>query len=417
MAQGNSLIYGLSSAIVNDFRRVFSHYPDIHQVLIFGSRGKGNYKDGSDIDLAVIAPAMSDSTFTQLWNEIDALPLIFKVDLLHWDKLSNSRLQRSAQWSGKQLFPTIVPISAQDLFDRMIDNAFSFLEKGLKEFDQEINFSVLHFYGGVELIIKACLLSQDWKAVIQKPDSANWKEFCSGKQKTVGLEDAAEKLKMLYQRPIPQSAIAAFSKLRIHRNQLVHFFHPTLNRPAVKQRIGKELLIAWYHLQSLIRSSDWIELFSATDMRMRKVETILHGLKAYFQTVFDIHVKSLPGAGAFSVCPACGYRALDTDTGNAHLENQCHVCEYSEASHRAIKAGEEPLITGHCLCCDDENCVESNGYGARCTKCDEVFDYLITCECCGESFAGHDFDDESGAYRPGCPFCDGKLGWSMGKGS
>ncbi len=77
MAQGNPLIYGLSPTIIEDLRQVFAHYPDIHQVLIFGARAKGNYKDGSDIDLAVIAPGMSDSTFTQLWNEIDALPLVF----------------------------------------------------------------------------------------------------------------------------------------------------------------------------------------------------------------------------------------------------------------------------------------------------------------------------------------------------
>ena len=109
MVQGNPLIYGLSPAIIEDLRQVFAHYPDIHQVLIFGSRAKGNYKDGSDIDLDVIAPGMSDSTFTQLWNEIDALPLVFKVDLLHWDRLSNVKLKQNAQCSGKQLFPEIVP--------------------------------------------------------------------------------------------------------------------------------------------------------------------------------------------------------------------------------------------------------------------------------------------------------------------
>ncbi len=107
MAQGNSLIYGLSPAIIEDLRQVFSHYPEVHQVLIFGSRAKGNFKDGSDIDLAVIAPSMNDSTFTRLWHEIDALPLVFKVDLLHWDRLSNTKLKQNAQCSGRQLFPII----------------------------------------------------------------------------------------------------------------------------------------------------------------------------------------------------------------------------------------------------------------------------------------------------------------------
>jgi predicted nucleotidyltransferase len=54
-------------------------------VLIFGSRAKGGFRDGSDIDLAVFAPSMVDSRFTQLWQAIDDLPLVFNVDLLNWD--------------------------------------------------------------------------------------------------------------------------------------------------------------------------------------------------------------------------------------------------------------------------------------------------------------------------------------------
>jgi hypothetical protein len=33
----------------------------------------------------------------------------------------------------------------------MVDNSFTYLEKALDEFDSEINFSLLHYYGGVEL--------------------------------------------------------------------------------------------------------------------------------------------------------------------------------------------------------------------------------------------------------------------------
>jgi uncharacterized protein len=62
-------------------------------VLIFGSRAKGGARPGSDIDLAVIAPEMTDAEFARLWNAIDDLPLVFKVDLLHWDRLANPRLK------------------------------------------------------------------------------------------------------------------------------------------------------------------------------------------------------------------------------------------------------------------------------------------------------------------------------------
>lgn len=103
MADEYSMTFGLASAIVTDFNRIFRHFSEIERVLIFGSRAKNTYKDSSDIDLAVIAPTMADDTFAQLWNAIDDLPLVFKVDLLHWDKLTDERLKTKILREG-QLF-------------------------------------------------------------------------------------------------------------------------------------------------------------------------------------------------------------------------------------------------------------------------------------------------------------------------
>lgn len=96
---------GLSDVILDDLRRVFATYPEIEQVLIFGSRAKGTFKDGSDIDLAVFAQHMSEPRFTQLWNELDTLPLVFKMDVLHWNRLGNQRLKDKIPVEGKLLYP------------------------------------------------------------------------------------------------------------------------------------------------------------------------------------------------------------------------------------------------------------------------------------------------------------------------
>lgn len=47
--------HGLSSEIMQQLKSVFARYPNIHTVYLFGSRAKGNFRDGSDIDLAVLA--------------------------------------------------------------------------------------------------------------------------------------------------------------------------------------------------------------------------------------------------------------------------------------------------------------------------------------------------------------------------
>lgn len=101
------LVFGLSENILLDFHRVFADFPEIERVIIFGSRAKGTHKDGSDIDLAVFAPTMSEQHFTALWNQLDALPLTFKIDVLHWNKLGNERLKNRIPVEGKVLYPPI----------------------------------------------------------------------------------------------------------------------------------------------------------------------------------------------------------------------------------------------------------------------------------------------------------------------
>jgi predicted nucleotidyltransferase len=96
-----SFIPGVSNDICTDLRRIFSHFDSIETVLLFGSRAKKTYKNGSDIDLAVCASHMSAAEFIQLWNQIDSLPIIFKIDLLHWNKLSNPALKAKITTEGQ----------------------------------------------------------------------------------------------------------------------------------------------------------------------------------------------------------------------------------------------------------------------------------------------------------------------------
>ena len=62
--------FGLSDTVIKELQDVFRRHANIKKVLIFGSRSKGNYRAGSDIDLAVIG------------NDIDYNP----VDLLDYQK-------------------------------------------------------------------------------------------------------------------------------------------------------------------------------------------------------------------------------------------------------------------------------------------------------------------------------------------
>ncbi|MDX5443176.1 MAG: nucleotidyltransferase domain-containing protein, partial [Hymenobacteraceae bacterium] len=56
---------------------------EIEQVIIYGSRAKGNYREGSDIDITLKGNNISEATLSQLSQEIDDLntPYLFDISI------------------------------------------------------------------------------------------------------------------------------------------------------------------------------------------------------------------------------------------------------------------------------------------------------------------------------------------------
>lgn len=73
---------GVSSRILDTLQNKFIQYPDIQKVLLFGSRSKGNYRPGSDIDLCIIAPNWRFNDLLKLEFIIEDLALPYKFDLI-----------------------------------------------------------------------------------------------------------------------------------------------------------------------------------------------------------------------------------------------------------------------------------------------------------------------------------------------
>ena len=78
--------FGLSDTVIKELQDVFRRYANIEKVLIFGSRSKGNYRAGSDIDLAVIGKDIDYNLLLSILCEIDDVELLYSVDLLDYQK-------------------------------------------------------------------------------------------------------------------------------------------------------------------------------------------------------------------------------------------------------------------------------------------------------------------------------------------
>ena len=90
--------FGLSERTTKELLSYFSTKKEIEKVVIYGSRAKGTYHNGSDIDFAVWSED-SDKISTYLW-ELDELPTPYKFDVIDYKNLSHSGMKNSIDQDG-----------------------------------------------------------------------------------------------------------------------------------------------------------------------------------------------------------------------------------------------------------------------------------------------------------------------------
>jgi len=97
--------YGLSERTLSTLDSIFRKYPGIKEVILYGSRAKGNYRGGSDIDLSI--KAGSEFTFAELLRiagDFDDSDMPYLVDVSIYEDLSNPDLKAHIDRVGKVLF-------------------------------------------------------------------------------------------------------------------------------------------------------------------------------------------------------------------------------------------------------------------------------------------------------------------------
>ena len=63
--------FGLSEQTLQKIIAVFKGYPNLQKAVLYGSRAKGTYRPGSDIDITLLGGQVSDRDYLNLINELD----------------------------------------------------------------------------------------------------------------------------------------------------------------------------------------------------------------------------------------------------------------------------------------------------------------------------------------------------------
>jgi predicted nucleotidyltransferase len=96
--------FGLKPAVIGRMHAVFAHFPEVRQVILYGSRAKGNFKPGSDIDLCLEGEGLSTPTLLKIDTALDDLLLPYKIDLSIRDHIDNTELLSHINRAGTAFY-------------------------------------------------------------------------------------------------------------------------------------------------------------------------------------------------------------------------------------------------------------------------------------------------------------------------
>ena len=96
--------FGLPENLINSFNKIFASYSEIEKVIIYGSRAKGNFREGSDIDLTLVGENITEDIKSKVWLDLDELnsPYLIDISVLH--SLKSESLLEHIQRVGKDFY-------------------------------------------------------------------------------------------------------------------------------------------------------------------------------------------------------------------------------------------------------------------------------------------------------------------------
>ncbi len=84
--------YGLKQDTIEKINKVLAVYPQLGTAILYGSRAKGNFKNGSDIDLAFKGEGLDLKLINNISNDFDDLLLPYSFDLSIFSQISDANL-------------------------------------------------------------------------------------------------------------------------------------------------------------------------------------------------------------------------------------------------------------------------------------------------------------------------------------
>lgn len=98
-------MFGLREDDINAIRKILQKFPEVELALIFGSRAIGNYKQGSDVDIALKGISVNYNTALSISSALNEETLMpYRFDVLNYNTLLNQDLKSHIDRMGALIY-------------------------------------------------------------------------------------------------------------------------------------------------------------------------------------------------------------------------------------------------------------------------------------------------------------------------
>ena len=84
--------HGLTQETVEQIHEMLARFPEVEKAVLYGSRAKGNFKTGSDIDLTLLGAGLTQKIVGQIQGELEDSSLPYRFDLSILSQITHADL-------------------------------------------------------------------------------------------------------------------------------------------------------------------------------------------------------------------------------------------------------------------------------------------------------------------------------------
>ena len=169
-------MFGLDTDTIRNIKDCLAKIPQIQKVLLYGSRAKGNYKNGSDIDLTLIGKNLNpDNSIYPLKEELNKLYLPYTFDISILSKLDKLEFINRILKVGKTFYQKETSELPAGWEEKRLGDVCEILDSKRKPVKKENRKKGKYpYYGATGILDYVNNYIFDEKLVLVGEDGAKW---------------------------------------------------------------------------------------------------------------------------------------------------------------------------------------------------------------------------------------------------